>query len=204
MLCPQPQRTAWSASPRVPLRAQRPVSVTSQGPSGRRGSQPQCRGIHMRDQAIPTGSDTEHQACATRPIGRLRPGARSKFTRSPRRLPRLLSPAALRLDTGQTLEVDFSLLCIIQGRLTSCNSLRAVDVPHHRQRTRIPAIHPPDNTTLIRPDQIGDRDAFDLIFVHCLLNSCIVALRIAAWDSQAFAATACRASLISVNWSSLR
>ena len=116
----------------------------------------------------------------------------------------LLSTVALRFDPGQTIEVDFFLLAITQIRLTSRNLLRTTDIPPHRQRTCIPAIHPTDNTTLVRPDQIRNRDAFDLIFVHCLLTSCTVALRIAAWGCRAFTTTARRASLMLANWSSRR
>ena len=65
-------------------------------------------------------------------------------------------------------------------------------------------INPTNNTAPIGPDQIGDRDALTLIFVHCLLTSCTVVLRIAAWVCRAFTTTARRASLMLANWSSRR
>ena len=65
-----------------------------------------------------------------------------------------------------------------QVRLTPRHPLRTVDDPPHCERARIPLVYPPDNTAFIRPDQIGNRYGFDLIFVNCLLTSYNLALRI--------------------------
>ena len=96
-------------------------------------------------------------------------------------------------------EVDFSFIGIAEIRVELGDALWAMHIPTDCQSTCVPAINPADNAVLIGSNQIGDRDAFDLFFVHCLITSCNLALRIAACDSKALAAAACRFSLISVN-----
>ena len=70
-------------------------------------------------------------------------------------------------DPLQTVEVDFLLLFLSQIRPDFRYRLGPADVPHHRKLTRTPAIHPTNNAAPISPDQIGDRDAFTFIIVHC-------------------------------------
>jgi len=85
--------------------------------------------------------------------------------------------------TGQLRErreVDFSFIRIAEIRVELGDALWAMHVPPDCQSTCVPAIYPADNGFFIGCNQIGDRDAFDLIFIHCLLTSCNLALRIAA------------------------
>lgn len=69
----------------------------------------------------------------------------------------LSGSAAATPNSLQAVEVNLTLLIITKVRLNTCDTLRAVNVPHHRQRTCFPAIHPTDNTVLFpqRPRSSG-------------------------------------------------
>nr|WP_179893735.1 hypothetical protein [Ruegeria sp. PR1b] len=87
------------------------------------------------------------------------------------------SPALVSSDPHERIEVDFLLLFVTYIRPDFRYWLGSMDVPHHRVRACSPAINPTNNAAPVGPDQIGNRDAFTIIIVHCLLTSCTLALQ---------------------------
>ena len=108
---------------------------------------PRCGGTRMRNQSASTRSDTKLQVCATIPTGWFPQLPHSHSAHSVENMPRLHLSAAISIDTGQFFEIDFTLISVTEVRMTSCNSLRAINVPPHRQR---PVLHRYTHPTILR------------------------------------------------------
>ena len=77
-------------------------------------------------------------------------------------------------------EVDFGFVGVAEIRAKLRDALWPARVPTDCERTCVPAINPTDNTALIGCNQIGDRNGFNLIFLHWLPTFYNWAVRIAA------------------------